>query len=516
MEFISGQMLTCFFVAITIIAFCVYRGSCASALDKRRNVLAGLLKEMEEQHLKPQAVIEEAIADEERNFAAMSRMWKQYKRHLVNKGDEYRSTTDAAEFFNADSLTEDMSMGMWNNLGSIFTGVGILGTFVGLCWGMKDLSFNNGAEATMQSLQVLLDGTTTAFYTSIVGIAMALFFHWYHESNVMRNFSLTVNSFSEELDKAYPLVSVEQMLGDLLRENARQTASLRELREGISEDLQDTLESMQEDMGKAVAQALSSSVGNDFKPAIENLTMTIKSLREGGQKAIQKAMEKGAAQALKQFTEEVQQMSSDTQALLANNTKAMRTSADALAQMVQKVEKTNEQAKAMVDTMQQASSQLSSSLHQASDEMSGKLQYTGEQLLTSLNEATQKLAEAAAPVQKSATLLHESQSSTTEFLSSLSVLSKQLTDAVEAMSNTEEAARQFYNQSMAGFDALGQRISNTSRELGDNIDSFNRNMRDGLKQNMEQYDQSISTTMQGLTSICERLNAATEKLIEAR
>ena len=368
----------------------------------------------------------------------------------------------------------------------------------------------------MQSLQVLLDGTTTAFITSIVGIAMALLFHWYHESNVMKKFSHTVNAFSEELDKAYPLVSVEQLLGDLLRENARQTASLRELREGISEDLQDTLESLQEDMGRAVAQALSSSVGNDFKPAIEQLTMTIKSLQEGGRKAIQKAIEKGAAQALQQFTGDIQQMSSDMQALLVNNTQAMRTSADALAQMVQRAETTNEQAKTMVDTMQQASKQLSVSVRQASDDMSDKLQHTGKQLLTSMNEAAQKLAEAAAPVQKSAALLHESQSSTAEFLSSLGVLSKQLTDAVEAMSNTEAAARQFYTQSTAGFDALGQRISNTSRELGDNIDIFNRNMRDGLKQNMEQYDQSISTTMQGLTSICERLNAATEKLIEAR
>ncbi len=513
MEFISGQMLTGFFVAITVIAFCIYKVSCANTLNNRRKMLAEMLKKMEEQHMAPQAVIEEA---KKCKFAAMSRMWRQYERHLVKKGIEYRSTADAEEFFNADSLTEDLSMGMWNNLGSIFTGLGILGTFVGLCWGMKDLSFNNGAEATMQSLQVLLDGTTTAFITSIVGIAMALLFHWYHESNVMKKFSQTVNAFSEELDKAYPLVSVEQLLGDLLRENARQTASLRELREGISEDLQDTLESLQEDMGRAVAQALSSSVGNDFKPAIEQLTMTIKSLQEGGRKAIQKAIEKGAAQALQQFTGDIQQMSSDMQALLVNNTQAMRTSADALAQMVQRAETTNEQAKTMVDTMQQASKQLSVSVRQASDDMSDKLQHTGKQLLTSMNEAAQKLAEAAAPVQKSAALLHESQSSTAEFLSSLGVLSKQLTDAVEAMSNTEAAARQFYTQSTAGFDALGQRISNTSRELGDTIDIFNRNMRDGLKQNMEQYDQSISTTMQGLTSICERLNAATEKLIEAR
>ena len=212
MEFISGQMLTGFFVAITVIAFCIYKVSCANTLNNRRKMLAEMLKKMEEQHMAPQAVIEEA---KKCKFAAMSRMWRQYERHLVKKGIEYRSTADAEEFFNADSLTEDLSMGMWNNLGSIFTGLGILGTFVGLCWGMKDLSFNNGAEATMQSLQVLLDGTTTAFITSIVGIAMALLFHWYHESNVMKKFSQTVNAFSEELDKAYPLVSVEQLLGDL-------------------------------------------------------------------------------------------------------------------------------------------------------------------------------------------------------------------------------------------------------------------------------------------------------------
>ena len=40
MEFISGQMLTGFFVAITVIAFCIYKVSCANTLNNRRKMLA--------------------------------------------------------------------------------------------------------------------------------------------------------------------------------------------------------------------------------------------------------------------------------------------------------------------------------------------------------------------------------------------------------------------------------------------------------------------------------------------
>ena len=57
----------------------------------------------------------------------------------------------------------------------IFTSLGILGTFIGLVWGLK--SFEPSSYETMTtSVSALVDGIKVAFLTSIYGIAFALIY----------------------------------------------------------------------------------------------------------------------------------------------------------------------------------------------------------------------------------------------------------------------------------------------------------------------------------------------------
>ena len=52
----------------------------------------------------------------------------------------------------------------------IFTSLGILGTFVGLVWGLKNFEPSN-YEAMTTSVASLVDGIKVAFLTSIYGIS---------------------------------------------------------------------------------------------------------------------------------------------------------------------------------------------------------------------------------------------------------------------------------------------------------------------------------------------------------
>ncbi len=56
------------------------------------------------------------------------------------------------------------------------TGLGILGTFLGLLLGLQKLGFSS-ATSTVESIQTLLGGVRLAFYTSIAGIILSILFN---------------------------------------------------------------------------------------------------------------------------------------------------------------------------------------------------------------------------------------------------------------------------------------------------------------------------------------------------
>ena len=521
--------ITLIFILITIGFAFGYVFSCRSAIKRRTNMLSELIERLNQAKEAKEAkeakdhdpvndITAYAAKEEHKDkFYELYAMWMQYKRHLIPGTDYCTASVDADEFFNVSNLTNGLSMGFWNNLGSVFTGLGILGTFVGLVIGMYNLDFSNGAD-TAASIKSLLDGTQTAFFTSIVGIFSSLFFNGYHESRLMKNFSRHVSELSIALDDAYPLLSVEQqmstakaqadmiaVMNSLLQESRRQTDSLCELREGVSTDLKETLETLQKDMSGAVAQALSSTVGNDFKPAIEQLTTTVKSLQEGGRKAIQKAMEKGARQALQDFANQVEKLNGDMQALLAQSVEAMDASTKSLAEMGKRTEQVNQEAAAMVEAMDQAAGR-----------MSGSLQEAGDSMLSGMAEATGKMTAAAAPIRQAVENMQRGQEATGELIRKLDDTAQKLLESSAGMSETIKAANDFRTENQDSFEKLGQSIKNTSLALGNDIDQFNKNMRDGLTKNMQQYDQSIGAAMERLAILCEKLNAVCEDLTKAR
>lgn len=61
---------------------------------------------------------------------------------------------------------------LYNSIPSIFTTLGVLGTFVGIFFGLQKFDVNNINE----SIPTLLEGMKTAFLTSIIGIILSLIF----------------------------------------------------------------------------------------------------------------------------------------------------------------------------------------------------------------------------------------------------------------------------------------------------------------------------------------------------
>lgn len=90
--------------------------------------------------------------------------------------DWYRSKVgicDVEDYINADEVDAMVQKRMLEMVPDILTSMGILGTFVGLVWGLRDFEPSN-YEAMTTSVVSLVDGIKVAFLTSIYGLSLSL------------------------------------------------------------------------------------------------------------------------------------------------------------------------------------------------------------------------------------------------------------------------------------------------------------------------------------------------------
>lgn len=86
----------------------------------------------------------------------------------------YKPSID--DYINESLVDKTMHRGELNQVAGILTGLGILGTFIGLSLGLQN--FNTGTTAEMtNSIEPLMNGIKVAFHTSIYGMVFSLVFN---------------------------------------------------------------------------------------------------------------------------------------------------------------------------------------------------------------------------------------------------------------------------------------------------------------------------------------------------
>lgn len=84
--------------------------------------------------------------------------------------------SDIEDAINDESIAIHTWRGVVLQISGILTALGLLGTFLGLVTGISGVAFSS-AEATMESIENLLRGIATAFYTSIAGVILSIIFN---------------------------------------------------------------------------------------------------------------------------------------------------------------------------------------------------------------------------------------------------------------------------------------------------------------------------------------------------
>lgn len=147
---------------------------------------------------------------------------------------------DIEEYFNEEELDNHIHKRLLEMIPDIFTSLGILGTFVGLVWGLKNFEPSN-YEAMTTSVSLLVDGIKVAFLTSIYGIALSIVYTYGMKSE----YSSMAEGLQTFLAKfhSHVMPSAENESRNLLLSSQKiQTAAMNQMAEKFSVQMVDSFE----------------------------------------------------------------------------------------------------------------------------------------------------------------------------------------------------------------------------------------------------------------------------------
>ena len=126
----------------------------------------------------------EPLFQEQRLQTTFTEYRDTYRKILATK--DAAPFVDITDFYNSEYLDEISYTGICDLISGTMTGLGILGTFVGLVLGISGFDTTT-TDAITSSISGLLGGMGTAFFTSIVGVFLSLLFSYIQKISYARS-----------------------------------------------------------------------------------------------------------------------------------------------------------------------------------------------------------------------------------------------------------------------------------------------------------------------------------------
>ena len=571
------------FSVLLLIAIIIYLLSCFKVLNNINNDIRGIVGYLNTMQKNAESFGDtekfyvehfEDINKECRKYKSIYFIWEDFRKSLIIHKDsqieEIYSSMDASWYFSYQNFTQGMNMSFWQNYGGTFTGLGILGTFLGLTIGLYGIDMTSSdVEVLKAGISELLSGVQLAFITSLFGIFFAVMYGIFHNYNLKR-FRNNINELALQIEAMFPRRTIEEWLHQNNEEARQQTNALKNIGEDVAQAI---YEGFDEHINNGIAE-LSRQVEEKISPLFEKIYEAIDNLNDGGANAVGEIMaERTGSQmakfsaSLEQFTSNIQQSMLNSQQLttemnrniletlsemrnilnegateLANRQKdAMKENFIAISSLIDGMNKFADQQQKMLsqsainnasqmklatDLFRDTVSKHSESIDQSYNRMSEFVKST-EEILSRLKEATISLGEVFVPIQQTISILKSCLDQTdkaakqfhteiTAQISKLAIVNQRsetsINNLVSGLTEYEKNIEKAWLNYESNFDRVGGELEKATNIITERLQKYNEMMNSGMTSVLSNFDKSVSNAIAMLQGLVEDLQDSIDDL----
>ena len=528
----------------------------------RRRLINGLTREVRKYDRPAQPQNLEELKEKFSGKGELAEAWQEFEDSLIthtkHDGDQETvvyKTDEASLFFSEDRLLgQHLNLRYWNSVPALLVGLGILGTFIGLVWGLipfSDIDFKE-TNQIQEAIKKLLSGVSTAFVTSVWGMLTSLLFNGLEKWRISR-VNRAIASLQRALDRLFTLKIAEEIAYQQQIELEQQTAALKSFSTDLADRIKIAMDNIMserlENLHQGLTQlhnqnaqgrqeiiqelhnapeAFSNAMAEQLAPSLNNLNTAVKELRE--------QKEESSTDAIRQLVEEFQK------SLSGSATAQMETLAETVSKMSEGLITLPDQMTRMIGSVQEQIDQTRGLLASTSEEQTGQMKNMMDGMLNAFQSAidTQQSGLSEATNQSIQTLQHtiaELQQSITSTASQAATESEAMTNRMRellelaANRTDEQLARRMAdietvsNQSIQVLQStiaeLQQSITSTASQATTESAAMTDRMRERFEQtanrlgeSVEEVEQSVSRLLQQQRQQTEAINAQLNNLQE--
>lgn len=458
-----------------------------------------------------------------------------------------KNTVDVSRYLNdASIIFPVISFSLYQSVPNLLTGLGILGTFVGLASGVGTASSgisSGDPSAITAALQDLLDGASLAFLTSIFGILTSIVF------------VLSVRSWSRKLH-----LEVDRWVGAIessVRRITPESVALDQLKEARSATAQ--LKTFNTELLFSIEKAMDEGIAGRLTPQLERLVEAVDGIRsdrstDAGQ-MVERALDRFTTAMQERTGDQFQEMAS----IVANLNETLKDSAAGLSRSQKEVGETLSSvmtevkasmgagATAMTETLeqslahvtrvvsgasQQLADQLTESSAAAATELSEVLGSSSRRIADICSEATSSISETLRRLAEASGSLDRSTRQSERVLANMS----DFADRINSLRSTIESAHREIAGCVASVQqaaretrASSQNTVDAAEKMAEHFDAVESVFRSldqhqesvasawaGYQERFEGIDQSLAGVFrqldEGLAGYCEQVKAFANEL----
>lgn len=432
--------------------------------------------------------------------------WRDFNANLLvynpdpsgqNQSLQLRNPMAAEDFFNRKTMGITVGTNrLFATVPALLTGLGVLGTFVGLLMGLVDLSAlqlvnlteisdldakNQLASELTSGIFGMIAGAATAFKTSVWGVLGSLFFNILEKAGSV-HVSSRINKVQGRIDALYCHIDLTDYLQKIEKSANNTSLVLSTLAEKIGDKMQESMERA----GETISRSMEESLIKVLAPALEQLANTTK--------------------------EQIQQASASSQTHLENLLEAFRGSLEKAGQ--KQGETINEATIAMkeatrnmADKFNEISQDLSSSMKTMADEYSQSAKAVEESLKAQSESAAELVVHNAQEIERLDKLMNEAKNDFTQ-------TNKEILSSTQSLVND-------IKQLHSGFAKLGEmnersskHMENAALALDSSTDSF-KQIADGIQKNLQAMNDEVSHAISMVTQVCNASSDSVSLLKES-